>query len=98
MKKHSEGTFVVDEYGCIKPVLIKTPEFSKTDNKYTSGHLKYLDLPEGTHVRVTVEVFEESDDARKSVIRETLHKDLEGDEINSLPPGIDLTKYPELKR
>lgn len=62
MKLYAKADLVVDGFGCVKTSLIKEDGFKSRFNTFTSGNIKYMhDLPEGTKVRVTVEVVEDGD-------------------------------------
>lgn len=61
MKLFSQSELVVDEYGSVDLHMRKEPEFVPNPySNYTGGNLKYLMLPQGTRVRITVEVIEEN--------------------------------------
>lgn len=57
-KLHSQGEFIVDEYCSINPFMEKVDEFKLEFSIYTSGVIKYLNLPKGTKVRLTLEIVE----------------------------------------
>lgn len=65
MKLFAKQDLVVDQYGCLRTHLLKEPDFIREFNSYTSGHIKYLALPEGTVVRVTLEVLEDGDSSQQ---------------------------------
>lgn len=64
MKTFAVGVITVDEYGCLESVLEKTDDYKLQFSKYTSGLIKYTNLPKGTKVRVTLEVLEDGDSSQ----------------------------------
>lgn len=61
MKLLAVGDLVVGEFNSVKPYLKKESEFCQPYSNHTSGLIKYLNLPEGTRIRVTIEVLEDGD-------------------------------------
>lgn len=62
MKLVAKGDLVVSEFGCVATYLEKEDDFKQPYNSYTSGLIKYLNLPQGSIVRVTVELLDEGDE------------------------------------
>lgn len=62
MKLYAKADLTVDNMGCVRTVMRKEDvHCGHPLNTYTSGLIKYLGLPEGTRVRLTLEVIEDGD-------------------------------------
>lgn len=60
-KLFATGVLKVNDYGYVESILVKEKDFKRSEyDTHTSGLIKYLGLPEGTKIRVTIEVLEES--------------------------------------
>lgn len=58
-KLHSQGECVVDSFGGIHVECLKVDEYCTGDyNRVLQGGLHFSNLPEGTKVRVTLEIIE----------------------------------------
>lgn len=57
-KLHSQGEFVTGEFGEFKPIMKKVDQFCTEYSEFTSGLVKYTNIPQGTKVRLTLEIIE----------------------------------------
>ena len=61
MKLFAQKVLTVKDLGYVHACLDKVGEF-RCSYPYTGGTIKYLGLPKGTLIRVTIEVLDKGDD------------------------------------